>query len=261
MQFLKKHFEKIILSAVLAGLGAAAFWLSVAVKDARESLTSGFVDPPTARPLPGVESNLAVLRVALQKLTDAPPITLSGDHNVFNPVTWRRASDGKLFKMTRSGVEALEVTKIAPLYFTISLLSKVGEGYKLTAQPPKGPKVMSQFARPHEPKPTPLKPYTIVGTNAPPENPTLLAVQLLIPETKETVTVTTNTPYKRVVGFVADLKYSGSDTTNVFTNRSVDDALQFSGESFKIIAIASNAVTVQDARTAQKTEKEWKGGQ
>ena len=36
MQFLKRHWEKILLSAVLAGLGAAAFWLSVAVKEAAQ---------------------------------------------------------------------------------------------------------------------------------------------------------------------------------------------------------------------------------
>jgi hypothetical protein len=260
MRFLKRHFEKIILSAVLAGLGAAAFWLSVAVTEAKRSMTVGENTRPAAKLLPGVESNLAVFRAALQKLTQAPALNWSGEHNLFNPVTWKKGPDGRLVKMTRSGVDALEVTSIRPFYFIISLQSQAGEGFRLTAQPPTGPKMPSRFARPNE-KPTPLQPYTIVGTNGSPENPSLLTLQLLIPETKEIVSVSTNAPYKRVVGYEADLRYSGSDATNRFLNKKVSDPLQFSGESFKIIAISSNAVTVQDARTAQKTEKEWKGGQ
>lgn len=260
MQFLKKHFEKIILSAVLVGLGAAAFWLSIAVTEEKKLLTEGFVSPPPAKPLPGVESNLALLRGALQTLTNAPSLSLSGEHNLFNPVTWKRTSDGKLFKMTRSGVDALVVTNITPLYFTITLDSKVGEGYRMIAQPPKVPKRPNMIVRVGQ-KPSPFQPFTILSaTNGAPGNPSPLALTLLIPETKQTVTLTTNAPYRRLVGYEADLLYSGSDTTNPFPKKGVDDLLRFSGESFKIIDIASNSVTVQDARTAQKTEKEWSGG-
>jgi len=259
MQFLKKHFEKIILSAVLVGLGAAAFWLSVAVAEAKRSMTAGLISPPAPKPLPGVESNLTSLRDALQKLKEAPAFALSGEHNLFNPVTWKKAADGKLFKMTRAGVDALAVTGITPLYFTIRLQSQAGNGFFLGIQPPGG--TMSRVFYTPKDKPTPARPYTIVSTNPAPENPSLLTIQLLIPETGETVSITTNAPYKRVVGYVADLKYSGSDATNVFANKRVDDPLQFSGESFRIITMTSNAVTVQDARTAQRTEMKWKGGQ
>jgi len=260
MQFFKRHFEKIILSAVLAGLGAAAFWLSVSVNESIKSMTSGFVKPPPARPLPGVETNLAPLRVALQKLTNAPAISLSGDHNLFNPVTWVKGPDGKMIKMTKSGVDALTVTRITPYYYTISFITQVGEGYRILAQPPSGAKMQPQFSRTNEP-PTAQRPYTILGTNGSRDNPSMLALQLFIPETKETVSVTTNRPYKRVTGYGADLKYSGSDETNVFLKKNVGDQLRFSRETFKIIDIKSNAVTVQDARTSQKTEKEWNGGQ
>jgi hypothetical protein len=207
-----------------------------------------------------VESNLAVLRIALQRLTDAPALNLAGEHNLFNPVTWKMGTNNTLFKMTRTGADALEVTLIRPLYYTITFQSQVGDGFYLIAQPPSGPKKARQFSRPRE-KPTPLKPYTIVATNAVPGNPSGVMLQLFLPETGETNSLTTNAPYKRVVGYEADLKYSGSDATNVFANKHIGDSLQFSGESFKIIAIASNAVTVQDARTTQRTVKEWTGGQ
>jgi hypothetical protein len=60
-----------------------------------------------------------------------------------------------------------------------------------------------------------------------------------------------------VEGYEADLIYSASDLTNAFPKKHVEDALQLSEDSFKIIAISSNAVTVQDTRTSQKREKQW----
>jgi hypothetical protein len=260
MQFLKKHFEKIILSAVLAGLGAAAVWLSMSVPEVKASLSAGLVSSPRIRALPGVESNLTLLSNAVLNLTSAPVVTLTGEHNLFNPVTWKMRPDGYLFKMKVAGVDGLAVTAIRPLYFTISLAGQAGEGYRVTTQPPSGAKASTQFVRVGE-KPTPLRPYTLVGTNAAPGNPSETTIQLLIPETGETVSVTTNSPYKRVAGYEADLKYSGSDATNVFLKKHVEDQLLFSGESFRIIAIASNAVTVQDNRNTRRTVKEWKGGQ
>ena len=258
MQFFKQHFEKIILSAVLAGLGAAALWLYMAVEEARSATATEFGPPATAKPMAGVESNLAPLRAALKTLTNAPALDLAGEHNLFNPITWKTGKDGIPFKMRKAGVDALAVTDIRPLYFTISLQSQVGDGFYLLAQPPMAPKARAQYYK-LKAKPTPLTPYTLVSTNSAPDKSVTL--QLLLPETQETVSLSANSPYKRVEGYEADLKYSGSDSTNLFARRHVEDALSFSGESFKIIGIASNAVTVQDARTTQRTVKEWKGGQ
>jgi len=260
MQFLKKHFEKIILSAVLAGLGAAAVWLSMAVTETKNPTTAVPVSLPRIRELPGVESNLALLSNAVVNLTNAPAFTLTGEHNLFNPVTWKMRPDGYLFKMKVAGVDALEVTGIRPLYFTIGLEGQAGEGYRIFIQPPLGTKARSVFVRPNN-KVTPATPYILVGTNAAAENPSEATIQLFIPETGETNSVTANAPYKRVAGYESDLKYSGSDATNVFLKKHVEDQLLISGERFTIIAIASNAVTVQDNRTTRRTVKEWKGGQ
>jgi hypothetical protein len=46
----------------------------------------------------------------------------------------------------------------------------------------------------------------------------------------------------------------------MFSNKHVGDMLPLSDYSFKIIAISSNIVTVQDARTSQKTDKKWNPG-
>jgi hypothetical protein len=261
MQFLRRHFEKIILSAVLAGLGAAAFWLSVAVSKAKDAAPPATAVSPRSKEKAGVESNVAEFRSALKALKEAPDFVLTGEHNLFNPVTWKMRPGGRPFKMKVGGAAALSVAEIRPYYFTITYEGPADVGFYLTAQhaPGFGPKAKKQFAVTNE-KPTELKPYTIVGTNAAPEDPSTPRLQLLIPETGGKVWVTTKEPYKRVEGHEADMKYSGSDNTNLFPKKHVGDSLPVSGEQFKIIAITNDAVRVQDGTTKQMTEIRWKEG-
>jgi hypothetical protein len=104
-------------------------------------------------------------------------------------------------------------------------------------------------------------PYPIVtATNTGPGNPPTWVLQVRIPEDGVVVPVSEGKPYKKVEAYEADFKYNASDSTNTFNKVHVGDTLPLSGESFKIIAMTSNAVTVQDARTDQKTEKQWNGG-
>ena len=261
MQFLKRHWEKILLSAVLAGLGVAAFWLSVAVKEATKETKAKLRQASKSKPYEPV--NLAVLRDGLRSLTNPPPFSLSGEHNLFNPVTWKtRRNEWFPFKATITGPAALVVTDIRPLYFTLGLESQQGvDGFNLIAKHDwrdLGP-TLRWYARVGE-KATVRKPYPIVGTNGAPDNPAMLVLQVKIPETDEVVAVSSNAPYKTVEGYEADLNYKASDMTNRFTQKHVDNPLNLSGEPYKVIAIASNAVTVQNTNTLQKTEKEWTNG-
>ena len=103
------------------------------------------------------------------------------------------------------------------------------------------------------------RPLTPISVNITTNGDTLV-LQVKIPEDNTVVPVSEGKPYKKVESYVADMKYSASDSTNVFTKMHGGDWLPLSGEMFKILAITSNTVTVQDARTAQKTEKQWNGG-
>jgi hypothetical protein len=162
MQFLRRHFEKIILSAVLAGLGAAAVWLSVAVKKVQEDLTTGFSNAPPAKAW--TSPDMGAYRNALQSLTNAPEFSLTGEHNLFNSVTWKMLHDGSLVKVTRSGVDALSVTDIRPLYFTITLESKASDGFYLVTKHALDKQPLRYYARVGD-QPSATHPYPIVGTN------------------------------------------------------------------------------------------------
>jgi len=257
MQFLRRHFEKIILSAVLAGLGAAAYWLFVAVTEAKRQPGGTMGSAPHAKPWEPVD--LGPLRGALKGLTDAPPLSLSDEHNLFNPVTWKMRRDGWLFKQTKEGPTALTVTDIRPLYYTIRLDKVLGESFSLIAKHAFGPEKKWVAMLNDKGLKTAPFPCVIVGTNAALENPATL--QVLIPETKATNAITAKEPYKRVEGYEVDLKYNASDTNNVFLKKHVDDTLPLSGETYKIIAITKNAVTVQNVGTSKRDVREWNGGQ
>ena len=133
MRFLKRHFEKIVLSAVLAGLAAVACWLYVAVKEVKEEPPIDYRQPASAKALTNLD--LAPLRAALANMTNAPAFELGGEHNLFNPVLWKMKRNGDLIKMTRQGAAVLAVTEIRPLYFTISLDTQVGnDGFYMIAK-------------------------------------------------------------------------------------------------------------------------------
>ena len=256
MQFLKRHFEKIILSAVLVGLGAAAFWLFEAVTEAKTQRGPNLEKPPPNKPW--VPLDVTLLRTTIKNLKEAPDFTLSGDHNLFNPVTWKMSKDGRLFKQLKEGPDALTVTDIRPLEYTIKLDSKAGEGFYIVAEHPMG-KHAKWFANINDkgPKTAPY-PCVIVGTNEALQDPP--KIQILIPETKETVTLLANQPYKRVEMYKTNLKYNASDTNNVFTKQHINDRLRLSGETWKIVAITNNAVTLSNLHSSKRETKEWNGG-
>jgi hypothetical protein len=251
MQFLKKHYEKIILSAVLLALAAAAFWFYGAVGEAKNQMTGGI--NPTPPQKPWKELDLSAERATLAALNHPPALELSGPHNLFNPVTWKMKNDGSLFKVLAEGAAALVISNITPLYYTISYDQKGAEGYYLTVEMASGKKTKS-YSKVDEKDKT--KPYVIVGTKDAADGSS--ALQLEITDTGETVSVTTNQPYKRVDSYEADLKYPPE--TRTFIRQHLNDRIILSEDPYKIIAITNNAVTVQNTRTTKKTTIEWIGG-
>jgi hypothetical protein len=250
MQFLKKHYEKIILSAVLLGLGATAVWFYGAVKEANsQALPVANEKAHRLTPL-----DLTAQKAALSNISKPPPLELTGPHNLFNPVTWKMGRDGVLYHVILEGPAALQVTNISPLYYMITY-DRPGLGsFKFTTTTAAG-RYTTGFSRVGEKDPT--KNYILTGTNVAADGSLIMSLKIL--DNGEDVTVTTAKPYKRVDGYQADLLYPPD--TAVFTNKHVNDPLTLSGEPYKIIAITNNAVTVQNTRNTQQTTIQWSGGQ
>jgi hypothetical protein len=245
MEFLKKHYEKILLSVVILCLALTAAWFPVKIRQEKERAQSYIVTLTTPRELKPID--LSTNQAALQRLQNPPTVELSGAHNLFNSVTWKIKSDGSFLKIVKEGVDALVVTKIHPLYFELTFERPTGTGYyigvkRLSAKRP------SVYAKLNEKK-TPTDLFSIKEVKGAPEDPDELVLELA--DNQQLVSISKGKPFQRVEGFEVDFQY---DPDNLkFLKKRVNDFINFGGESYKIIAITENDVRVQAISTEKRT--------
>lgn len=252
MEFLKKHYEKILLSIVLLGLVGAALWLPKVIKEADDDSRMGANGPAVAKPLPKLD--LTPERQAMQSVTNPRPIVLSGPHNLFSPVTWKRKPDGTLMKVLVEGPQALSITAIKPLFMTISYESAAGTGYYLNVQYQSGKRVPREYVKTNEKDKAGI--FTVrEAKGGTPEDPNELVLELA--DTRQMVSVTKAQPYQRVDSYTVDLKYEPDAKT--FNKQKVNDTLIISGASYKIVAITNNEVRVVSDSTKKQTTIMWSG--
>jgi len=257
MEFLKNNYEKVILSVVLLGLAAAAVLLLASVdseKRALEEIESGIVatKPKGLKPI-----DLSTDEAALQRLLKAASLRLVGEHNLFNPVTWKKMPDGRLLAL-RTGKEigpgALVITRIHPLYLRIEF-----EGPVRSADTVQYRFRVTRDAEKSASKriPTTFSVASLEGKNSvfvlkdmkPKEDPAEFVLELS--EDKSRVVVTKDKPYSPVVGYAADLRYEQEKLS--FRGKRVGDSLVFGGETNKIVAITATNVTVRAESTTKRT--------
>jgi hypothetical protein len=131
MEFLKKHYEKVVLSVVLAGLALAVALLPVQIQRERQKLDD-LRNEITGNPKKYQPLNLSEYDTVLRQMTNPPTLNFAGGHNLFNPVLWQIAPDGSRIKVVTGkevGPQAVVVTAITPLNYTISLERVAGNSY------------------------------------------------------------------------------------------------------------------------------------
>jgi hypothetical protein len=259
MEFLKKHYEKIVLCVVLLGLGAAVFWMKSALDKTQEQFPP--VDTElTTKTAPPQPLDLSPYQQALAQITNPPAVVLSGAHNLFNPVTWKRKANGELIKILKSGPDALIITNITPLYTVIAYdhPSPGSPVYVMTVetnidlrQP--NPHKLTDHAKKNEKVKSGL--YIVRGIKGAEDDPSEIKLEII--QTGETnVWVSKNTPYKRADSYLADLKYDPDPTLSLRKKR-VNDEFSLDNEPYKIVEITNDAVRVQDRHTTKVTEIKW----
>lgn len=257
MEFLKKHYEKIILSVVLLGLvGVLVGMWFVIMKDKEEmeniktTLVHGkakATEPLDMSPYDGI----------LVRVKQPYQLDFSVTNKLFNPVQWRRSPDGKWIKLVTGkemGGSAAVVAKITPLYFAISLSAVETNGiaprYKITIEHQAAAVPAQRRPQPHygavNEKVNGL--FTIISFQGPPEDPTSLNLKLA---NGESVTVGKDKPYRTVEGYSAEIKYD-PEKLNA-SDRRVGDQLNFAGDQYNIIAIEENKVVL----LAQSNQKKY----
>jgi hypothetical protein len=258
MEFLKRHYEKIVLCIVLLGLAGAAVWTKGAI-DKVQNNTAPLPEPPRRGGVSLKPLDLSTDMLALAQVTNPPAILLSGEHNLFNPVTWKRKSDNTLLKILTNGAAALTVSNITKLYTVIAFDHASGQGsgvYVMTYQQHSDPAhpahKTTEYAKKDEKMKSGL--YILRTVQGDADNPTALDLEL--PDTGDTVTVTKEKPYEKVDSYIADLRYDPESKNMPRVH--VNDVITLDGEPYKVVEITANAVRVQSSRTTKVTEIKWK---
>jgi hypothetical protein len=257
MEFLKKHYEKIVLSVVLLGLAAAAAALPLMVSQAQQQIEDMDRGVKRSKPKPWTLLDLSTNQAAIRRVESPGKVNLAGEHNVFNPVKWVRRGDGTVRKIVTGneiGAGALRITRIEPLDLEVTFdgvrtnANKVQ--YLLTITEERTSNARSnQRSAPLGVKGQFFTVERVVGDPADPQ-----AVIVRLKDDTDTITITKDQPYKRIMSYMADLTYPLGNEE--FKKKRAGDRIVLKGEGFetnKIVAINQNEVVLSTEPTGKRT--------
>ncbi|MGO8838629.1 MAG: hypothetical protein ACLQAH_06460 [Limisphaerales bacterium] len=261
MDFIKKHYEKILLSVVLLGLVGALVFLPFLIASDQQKVRdmTGVVLNPKVQPLPPLD--LTQQTNAMERVRSPYVLDFSTTNRLFNPLQWQRTSQGTMIpvKSGTIGPEAVVVTKITPLYLILTLDSietnslatnELAARYVISAERQAAAQPGQRVRRQH---------YASVGDKVDTfilrevkgtlDDPSQLQLVLQLTDTGERVTLSKDKPFRRVDGYLADLKYDPEGKK--WQGQRVDSVLKLAGDDYNIVAI-DQGVVVLSARSNQK---------
>lgn len=255
---LKKHYEKILLGAVLLGLVLAVFLLMFQIDSERTAMEEkrNQIINQTIPPLPDL--NLSEFDVALKRASDPVQFKYSAPpHNLINPVQWQKGADGSLIKVatgTEIGPSRVEVTNISPLYLTISLdsVGATGSNYMIKVERQAAVRSSDRTRTRSVSIGQKTEVFTLRDVKGPLDNPTELIIELN--ESGEVGTLAPGRPFRKVDGYTVGLKYDPEKTG--WKDKKVGSSIRVAGEEdviSSIILVASNQYEV--VLSAKLTDK------
>lgn len=258
MEFIKKHYEKILLGLVLAGLiGALVFMLFFISSDMEEmkNRADSLINNPSIKALTNLD--LTVQSNVLVRLKSPYALDFEAGNKLFNPVDWQKTPDGRLIKKGNAGVgiQAVVVTSITPLYLVISLdavnASELGTRYTIGVENQAAPtsfkrRKQQRFVSAGE---KPNDTFSLLEVKGSPESPDALVLKLL--DTGETVTISSSKPFRRIDAHVADFRYDPEK--KVFRSQRVGGKVSFNGTDYLVAEVNQNELILSDQSNQKKT--------
>lgn len=248
MDFIKKHYEKIVFSVVLLGLVGALVFLPVLIFNDRQRLEDIKTGIIGGRPKPFPALDMTRQDNVLARLQSPYALDFSTANRLFNPVEWKKDYSGNMIKLVTGhevGVGAAVVTKISPLDLVLTLdavqTNELGAIYVIGVERQVAAYPQLRHERQHYVTPGEKNEDFALGTNGvkgDPDNPDELLLKLA--DSGATVPVSKDKPFRRVDGYMADLKYGPENKS--FPNQRVGSIVSFDGEAYLIVAIDQNEV-------------------
>jgi len=255
MEFIKKHYEKLIRSVVLLGMAVAAALLPLKVSQVRQELQQATLNIERARIKPLPELDLSTNNTILRRVRNPAKLAIDAPgHNLFNPIQWKKKPDGTPVPSEQFGLDALVVTNISPLLFKIEFRGVRDSGGDIrydfmvtreaaTNSAARGPlpRTLAVGGRADQ--------FVVKDVDGPKEKPD--GIILEIKDLPQPVVVTREKPYTEVGGYTADLWHRTEN--KVFLRQRQGQKLSFGGSTYNIIAITERDVTLEDSRNKKRT--------
>ena len=262
MNFIKKHYEKILLGGVLLGLFAALLYLPIAIGQDKANLQQIVEGIIKKKPKPLGPLDMSQENTVLDRVQSSYELDFENTNRLFNPMQWQKTSDGRLIELRSGnevGPEAVEVTKIVPLYYILRLDS-IEPANQFSAA-----RYVVSIERqdaPIAPQRRPRKHWLSVGekdaelslmsATGPADSPQL-TLQLVA--SGEQVTISKNKLYREVTGYAADLKYPLQNKH--WDDQRVGATINLSGNDYKVVVIDVNEVVLSAQANQKKTTRPY----
>jgi hypothetical protein len=256
MEFLKKHYEKLILSVVLLGLAVVAAGLPMKVNSEKEREEERKRSLKEAKVTPFPPVDLATNQAVLEKVKKPIKFDIAGKHNLFNPVPWVEKPGGELVKIQggNMGISALQVTAIQPLHMRMTfdeVIPTAGANgtneykYQVTVIR-EGATSGAKQGRAMSLGLSAAGIGTLKEVQGPADNPAALVIEL--PD-RSRVSISKEKPYAKIIGYAADLICELPPLTK--KGAKVGDRLQIGAEIYAINSVDTNSVVLRDSRQKQ----------
>lgn len=257
MEFIKKHYEKILLGLVLAGLIGVLifmlFYISADKQDMdarRDSLIN-----PRVQALTNLD--LSVQENVMSRLKSPYNLDFETTNKLFNPMEWQKKPDGSLIKVSKGnvGVASVIVTNIAPLYLILSLdavtTNELGARYTIGVEKQAAPTLakrhhQQRFVSAGE---KPNDTFALVEVKGVPENPDSLVLKLT--DSGGLATISNGKPYRRVDDYAADFRYDLEK--KVFHGKRIGDKVSFGGTDYLVVEVNRGELILSDQSNQKKT--------
>ncbi len=267
---LGKHYEKIILSVILLALLGAAGFLPFRVAQNRQTIEDA-IALPGKKAKKGLDPvNTEDIDEILKREKAEPKLTLSGEHNLFNPLAWKKGKDGSLFKAggDEGGPAGLVVTAIRPLYLNIEFEGVMTSGdnirYRFAvldeSKGGRGTRARQLSAALNQAKKD--DPFVVTRVvEGPPEDPT--SVEFRFSDSTETVVLGKGAPFRRLAGYEADLNHGklGAKFSSIRPKQQNQQpqVIRLGSQAYNIVAITKDAVTVESSTSKKRWTVRLKG--
>jgi hypothetical protein len=254
MDFLKKHYEKLLLGIVLLLLVVATAALPMIKSSEEQAIqeTANKLIEHKVKPLTNLD--LSIPENTLKRVATPAMIDLTTTNRLFNPMAWQRAADGRLIRYDHLGPKAVQIVKTTPLDLILTLdsvtVSDTGARYVIGVQ---------REAAANPSQRTKKQTYCSIGTKndtfvlrtvgGPPDNPTNAVLELN--DTNEKAEISKEKPFRRTDGYKVDLKYPPESKT--WSDRRVGSTISFAGEDYTIVDIKPSEVVL----SAKSNQKKW----